>query len=375
MKTRIGIVGGGQLGRMLTFEAKRLGFTVCVLDPTPGSPAGQVADSQIVASFDDTKAIKKMAESSDYLTFEIELADSKILAKLTKDGVVVNPSAETLDIIKDKLRQKEFFKNTKIPIADFIPVKNKKDIISAAEAFGYPLILKARFDAYDGRGNALLENINSIDSGLTKLKGRLLYVERFVPFEKEIAIMLARSISGEIAAYPVVETIHKNNICHTVFAPARVGKTAQQKARKIGFSVMKLLKGAGVFGIEMFYTKVGDILVNEIAPRVHNSGHYTIESCMTNQFEQHIRAITGLPLGSTTMLVPASVMVNILGKRDGPAKLRGLDKTLRLPNVAIHIYGKHQTRVDRKMGHITAIANSWKQALYSANLARSYITI
>lgn len=375
MKNRIGIVGGGQLGRMLTLEAKKMGFTVIVIDPTPNSPAGQVADEQIVAPYNDEKAIRNLAKRSDYLTFEVELANAKVLDELTKQGVTVNPSAKTLEIIKDKLRQKEFLKKAHIPVADFIPVKTLDDIKKAAKKFTYPIVLKARFDAYDGRGNFLIKNESSIEKGLQKLQDRKLYVEKFVPFTKEIAIMVARNVKGEIKAYPLVETVHKNNICHTVLAPAPVSNNVQQSAKRLAIKVMKHLKGAGVFGIEMFLTKDNKIVINELAPRVHNSGHYTIEGCVTSQFEQHIRAVTNMPLGSTDMIVPASVMVNILGERQSVVEVTGIDNALRIPNVSVHIYGKMETKIERKMGHITAIDKTLQAAYRKAKLARKYISI
>jgi phosphoribosylaminoimidazole carboxylase PurK protein len=202
-----------------------------------------------------------------------------------------------------------------------------------------------------------------------------LYAERFVPFQKELAIMLARSMSGDIAAYPVVETVHRNNICHTVLAPAPIDREAYEQAEELGKVTMRHLKGAGVFGIEMFLTEDSRVLINELAPRVHNSGHYTKEACSTSQFEQHIRAITGLPLGETDMIVPAAVMVNILGKRQGAAQLSGLPDALRVPNVGVHIYGKANTKPGRKMGHITAGANDLEEAQRNAQLARTLISI
>lgn len=375
MKNKIGIIGGGQLGKMLTLEAKKMGFHVTVIDPTPRSPAGQVADEQIVAPYNDEKAIRALAEKSDFLTFEIELANAKILDELSKKGLQINPSAKTLEIIKDKLLQKIFLKKHGLPVADFIEVASNDDIKEAAKKFRYPLLLKARFDAYDGRGNALIKRKSDIEKGMEKLKGRLLYVEKFVPFVKELAIMVVRNTKGEIKTYPVVETVHKNNICHTVLAPAPIDKRIQTKARKLAEKVMQKLKGAGVFGIEMFLTKKAEVIINEIAPRVHNSGHYTIEGCVTSQFEQHIRAITGLPLGITEMVMSASVMVNILGNRQGVAEVSGMEKALSLPNVAVHIYGKIDTKLERKMGHITAIDKDLKSALRKARLARRYISI
>ncbi|MBI2029141.1 5-(carboxyamino)imidazole ribonucleotide synthase [Candidatus Gottesmanbacteria bacterium] len=372
---KIGIVGGGQLGKMITQEAKKMGMSVYVIDPTEKSPAGQIADYQIVADYKDEKAIKKLGSMVDVLTFEIELANSKVLEDLQKKGVSVHPSPKTLDIIKDKLKQKQFLRKAGIPVADFVQVESEKDILNVVKKFKYPVLLKARFDAYDGRGNAVIYNQRDIKKGLTKLKGRKLYIEKFVPFKKELAVMVVRSTKGEIAVYPVVETIHRDNICHIVKVPAPVPSEVSKKAQRLAQKTMKYLRGAGVFGIEMFYSQKGEVFINEIAPRVHNSGHYSIEASITSQFEQHLRAITGLPLGSTKLKVPASVMINILGNRQGEAKVNGLEKALKIEGVSVHIYGKKETRPERKMGHITVIDETIDKAYKKAIAARRYISI
>lgn len=396
MQKRIGIIGGGQLGRLIAIDAKKLGFIINVIDPTPNSPAGQVADHQIVADYNDEKAIKQLAKISDYLTFEIELANAKILDELSKKGLIINPSAKSLSIIKDKLTQKIFLKKVNIPVADFIEVKStsqkefnsnnnsqwdnskinqiKIETTQIAKKFGYPLLLKARYDAYDGRGNALIRNENEIIKGIKKLTGRKLYIEKFVPFTKELAVMVGRNLNHDIISYPVVETIHKNNICNIVIAPAPVEKKIHIQAIKLAEKVMKLFEGAGIFGIEMFLLKNGDILINEIAPRVHNSGHYTLEATETSQFEQHVRAITGLPFASTKLKTPVAVMINILGNRNGKAKPKGIAIAKKIPGTSIHIYGKLQTKVDRKMGHITVIGNTLNETLNKAKKARKLIT-
>lgn len=375
MKKKIGIVGGGQLGRLIALDAKKLGFTVNIIDPTPNSPAGQVADYQIVADYTDEKAIRELAKMSDFLTFEIELANARLLHELSEKGLQINPSAKTLTIIKDKLTQKEFLKKAKIPVADFVQVNSKEDILDAAKKFSYPFLLKARFDAYDGRGNALIKNEKQIDKGLEKLRGRKLYVEKFVPFVKELALMVGRNTKDEVISYPVVETIHKNNICHIVMIPASIEKSIQQKAKRLAERTMRQLKGAGMFGIEMFLTKDGKVLINEIAPRVHNSGHYTIEANETSQFEQHARAITGMPFGDAKLKVPAAVMINILGERDGKAEQKGVADAEKIPGVSVHIYGKLQTRNERKMGHITVVGKTLEECLKKAKKARKLITI
>lgn len=375
MKKRIGIVGGGQLGRLIAIDAKRLGFTVNIIDPTPNSPAGQVADHQIVANYNDDKAIRHLAKISDFLTFEIELANAEVLNELAAKGLQINPSAETLGIIKDKFLQKQFLKKAKIPVADFMEVNSKEEILRAAKKFGYPFLLKARFDAYDGRGNALIKKPSDLDKGIKKLQGRKLYIEKFVPFIKELAVMVGRNIKDEVVSYPVVETIHKNNICHIVMVPAPVDKNIQRKAQRLAEKMIHHLKGAGMFGIEMFLTEDGKIYINEIAPRVHNSGHYTIEANEISQFEQHARAITGMPFGPTKLTTPAAVMINILGVRDGKAKPKGIEIAEKIPGVKVHIYGKLQTRKERKMGHITVVGKNLNETLRKAKKARKLITI
>lgn len=364
----IGIVGGGQLGRMLAEAAHTLGFQVTVLDPTPDSPAGQVADKQIVGDFRDPLMVKELGEECDYITFEIELADDTALRELEAKGIPVNPSPATLAVIKDKYEQKKFLKSHGIPTANFVDVTDHNVLLD------YPYVLKAKRDSYDGRGNATVESEAGIDASFEKLRGRELYAEKWVPFSKELAVIAARGSKGEIAVYPVVETIHKDHILDTLLCPAPVGDGVHKKAEDLARSVMEHLKGCGVFGIEMFF--VGDdVLVNEIAPRVHNSGHHTIEACQTSQFEQHIRAVSGMPLGDTRMKVPAAVMINILGDRTGTAEPKGVEEAEKIPGVKVHIYGKKETKPVRKMGHLTAVAPTLDEALANAKVARASISI
>ncbi len=371
----IGIVGGGQLGKMLTLAAKKMGFMVIVIDPTPQSPAGQVADRQIIGGYKDAKATRELANLVDIITVEAEFVNDAVLQKIADSGKPVHPAPRTISIIKDKLRQKEFLKKNKIPTAEFISVSGSVDIEKAISKFGLPVLLKARHDAYDGKGNFVLQSKKDIDKGLEKLAGRKLYVEKYVPFVKELAVMVARSTVGEIKVYPVVETIHVDSVCDTVIAPAKISKTAKKRAQALAKKTMNQLKGAGVFGIEMFLVAGDKVLINEIAPRVHNSGHYTIEATITSQFEQHIRAIAGLPLGSTEMIVKSAVMKNILGTTQGNGFPKGLDKALKMSGISYHLYNKKETRPARKMGHITVIGNSEKDNLKKANKARRMLVI
>ncbi|MBP9716784.1 MAG: 5-(carboxyamino)imidazole ribonucleotide synthase [Candidatus Levybacteria bacterium] len=371
----IGIVGGGQLAKMLTIAAKKMGFIVIVTDPTPESPAGQVADRQLIGGYKDEKVTRDLAKLVDVITVDAEFVNDTVLSEIEKSGKPVHPSPKTITIIKDKLRQKEFLRKNKIAAADFVSIENSEDIKMAIKKFGLPVLLKAREDAYDGKGNFVIKKESDIEEGLGKLKGRKLYVEKFVPFVKELAIMVARTPKGEIATYPVVETIHVNNVCDTVIAPAKVSKKASKNATNLAKKTMKQLRGAGVFGIEMFLLKGDKVLINEIAPRVHNSGHYTIEANVTSQFEQHIRAITGLPLGSTDLMVKSAVMKNILGEFEGAGYPKGLDNALKISGVSYHLYNKKDSRVGRKMGHITVVGESEKLNLQKANKARKALII
>lgn len=395
----IGIVGGGQLGRMLTDSAHRLGFKVIVLDPNSPSPAGQVADRQIIGGFKDRRKILELAKASDFLTFEIESADNKTLEEIVKKGkpvnphtydliapkarlknhqnisVGVNPSPKILKIIKDKFEQKVFLREHDIPVADFALIQNENDVIKQGEIFSYPFLLKARFDAYDGRGNFLVRKKGDIKKAFIKLSGSPLYAEKFVPFKKELSVVSARDNFNNIYSFDVVETIHKNNICHIVNSPARVKPKIKTQAKKLAKKVLESLGGIGVFAVEMFLDKKGNILVNEIAPRVHNSGHHTIEAYSASQFDQHIRAISGMPLLKPKPNAKASVMINILGQRNGKANFRGENKIKNMKDVKVHIYGKMETRKERKMGHITATGKTLKEAERKAKIVHSHISI
>ena len=375
MPKRIGIVGGGQLGRMLAIAAQKLGRYVAVLDPTPRSPAGQVADRQIVGDFTDAENIREVASLVDVVTFEIESANAEALEMLAEEGHDINPSPHTLALIQDKYLQKRFLTERGIPVAPSFEITGPADVSAAARAFGYPLLLKARLGAYDGRGNAVVGRATEITAALGKLAGRSLYTERFVPFTKELAVITVRATNGSVLVYPVVETIHENNICHMVLSPAPVEAAVARKAEALAADIMTHRAGVGAFGIELFVTAEGEVMVNEIAPRVHNSGHLSIEGHKTSQFEQHIRAITGMPLGSIERTAPCSVMINILGERNAPSDVRGLEEAESIPGVSVHIYGKRETRPERKMGHITAVGATLSEARERAERARTQITI
>lgn len=369
---RIGIVGGGQLGRMLTEAAKPLGFEVIVVDPTPDCPASQAGAEQIQAGLKDFQAIEDLADSSDVITWEIEHIDINTLRDAQERGAVVEPSPDTLETIQDKFKQKQFLISHGVPVAPFMPLDTLGQL-DEAQAELQDVIVKARFGGYDGRGNAAMKQPNWQDIR-DRFGDMPVYAEQIVPFQKELAVISARDRLGNIVTYPVVETIHRNNICHMVLAPAPVPVEQHKTAEEIAHETLRKLDGAGVFAIEMFLTDNDELLVNEIAPRVHNSGHHTIEVNATSQFEQHIRAVSGLPLGSTESRGPA-VMINILGDRNGDVSLRGLEKVLALPDVHVHLYGKRPTKVERKMGHITIMAETVEAAKILAEKARKELSI
>ncbi|MDB5165050.1 MAG: N5-carboxyaminoimidazole ribonucleotide synthase [Candidatus Saccharibacteria bacterium] len=371
----IGIIGGGQLGRMLTLAALPLGFKVIVVDPGEDSPAAQVGAKQIVADLYDRTALKQLAEKSDWLTIEIEHLDADILDELVALGKPVNPAPSTIRLIQDKYLQKKFFEEAGIPVAPFVEIPDERAANDALKAFEGKMLIKTRHGAYDGRGNMVVEDAAQIKKAFKLFAGKQLYAEKLIPFSKELAVMVARTVDGDVAAYPVVETIHERNICVEVLAPAPISKTQTTEATNVALQAVSMLHGAGMFGVELFLTKEGDILINEIAPRVHNSGHHTIEANHTSQFEQHVRAITGLPLGDTTLSVPAAVMINILGERNDMTKIKGLDKALANPRTSVHLYGKSPTKVDRKMGHITATGKTVKEARARARKARKQLSI
>jgi 5-(carboxyamino)imidazole ribonucleotide synthase len=369
--TTIGIVGGGQLGKMIAQEAKRMSMRVVVLDPQEQCPASTVVDEQIIADFKDQTAIEQLASKCGVLTYEIELANSDVLERLEAKGKNVCPSPRVLRIIQDKYKQKAYFKENNIPLSDFHLIDGATDPRELMKGIGLPLLVKACMDSYDGRGNTLIRSQDELFKWFRNVDGTKYMVERIVKFRKELSVMVARNKSGQIESFPVVENIHKNNILDITIAPARVPEKTSQKARKVAEKVVRVLGSSGVFGVEMFLTEDDSILVNEVSPRPHNSGHYTIEACSISQFEQHLRAILDLPLSKPKMLSPA-VMVNILGSQSciGPYRLRGLNELFSIPGSKLHLYGKKTSKPNRKLGHITVTAERIGAALWRAKKAR-----
>jgi 5-(carboxyamino)imidazole ribonucleotide synthase len=373
---RIGIIGGGQLGKMIAQEAKRMSFKIIILDPCKDCPASSVSDEIIHADFKDESAIRKLARMSDVLTYEIELANSNALKVLESQKYPVFPSPVTLEIIQNKFRQKSFLKENGIAVPEFDLVKSVQCLKNLCSDYGLPAMLKACEDSYDGRGNFLISSMDKTQEAFDFFHGKECMLEKFIPFIKEISIMVARNSDGQIVSFPVAENIHSNNVLDMTIVPARISKKVSIKAKRIAQKTMGALKGAGIFGIEMFVTKDEDVIVNEIAPRPHNSGHYSIEACSISQFEQHIRAILDLPLSDPQLLTPA-VMVNILGSEhhNGTYKIKGLRKLMSIPGVKLHIYGKKISKPRRKLGHITVTAQNVQEAIFRAERAKRTIKV
>jgi len=352
MAKRLGIIGGGQLGMMITEAAKNLSkyiSEITVLDPTENCPAAQAGAKQIVGDFKDELAILKLAEQSDIITYEIESGNTDVLSKLKAK---IEPSPSTLGIIQDKFSQKTFLSENELPVSQFYEITSLGDLHEKIKELGLPVLLKSRRDAYDGRGNFKITSPDEIEKAYQYFDGKSLMVEKFVNFKMEVSVIAARNTKGEIAAYPLVENIHENNILKITIAPARVSDDVIMDAGDIAKKTMEVLKGAGVFGIEMFIDQDDNILINEIAPRVHNSGHHTLQSCKTSQFEQHLRAILGLDLGSTD-LIHKTVMCNILG----PDGFEGKYKPFVLENDGVYLkmYGKSVSKPQRKLGHFNIV--------------------
>ena len=354
MSKILGIIGGGQLGMMLTEAAQNMKeeiSKVIVLDPTENCPAAKVGAEQIIAEFKDEESIKKLSELSDIITYEIESGNSDVLKKL-EANTEINPSPETLRIIQDKFLQKQFLQENGIAVAEFEKVENREELEKMIEKLGLPLLLKTRRDAYDGRGNYKINSKSDIDDALDLFAGKTLMVEKFVNFQKEVSVIAARNTKGEISTYPVVENLHENNILRMTIAPGRVSEKVRKEAEDVAHKTMEVLHGAGVFGIEMFVTQDERILINEIAPRVHNSGHHTLQSSTISQFELHLRAILGMELGDTSIKSP-TIMYNILGPHTFKGEYNVLHREEE--NIFLKMYGKLESKPQRKIGHINIV--------------------
>ncbi|MDQ7042991.1 MAG: 5-(carboxyamino)imidazole ribonucleotide synthase [Sulfurimonas sp.] len=367
---KLGIIGGGQLGKIMSQKAKKMGFHVTILDPTFNCPAAQVSDKHIMGGFHDVALLEQLVQETDVTTFELEHVETSILKELHDNGHRIHPSPYVIELIQNKYEQKKLLDERGIPVPKYKSVDKPEDLAS----FGFPVVQKAKKEGYDGQGVLMLKKPDDVKNAIESES----FIEELVNIDKELAIIVARNIQGDIKCYPVVEMLFddRTNICDIVMAPAKISKEIEEKAVDIATESIEILEGVGIFGVELFLTKSGEILVNEIAPRPHNSGHYTVEACATSQFEQIIRAVTNLPLGSTKLLSP-SVMVNLLGEEGyaGEPFIDGIHEALAIPELSFHFYGKTFTKPFRKMGHITVLDDDIDIALQKAMRAKKILKI
>jgi 5-(carboxyamino)imidazole ribonucleotide synthase len=353
----IGIVGGGQLGRMMAIAAKQMGFRIGVLDPTEDCPAAQVADWQIVSDYDDTPALLKLAQKSDVLTYEFENVDVEALNNISQT-VSIPQGTDLLAITQDRLLEKAFLEENNIMIAPFATITHATDIQDSLDDVGFPCVLKTTRGGYDGKGQYVIYSMADIVPAMNLLRQGTCVLEAWIPFEKEISVLVSGNGQGETTVFPVVENIHRNNILHETIAPARIDEEVITEVHRIAKKIAEAINLAGTLCVEMFLTKEGSIYVNELAPRPHNSGHYTIEACSMDQFEAHIRGICGWPLDEVELLSPA-VMVNVLGDEFYETQALISDK----PHWHYHYYGKAEVKYGRKMGHITILTKDIPETL------------
>lgn len=369
---RFGILGGGQLGRMLIQEAVNYNINVSVLDPDPHAPCKDLTGRFVCGSLNDFDTVYAFGKACDVLTIEIEHVNVDAMEKLEAEGVQVYPQPALLRLIQDKGLQKQFYREHGIPTADYVLVENKSGI--AAHAAEFPFMQKLRKGGYDGKGVTKLGNPGDLSGAFDAPS----VLEKLIDFEKEISVIVARSTNGETKSFPVVdmEFNPEANLVEFLFSPAAVPPAVEEEAQRIARTVAEKLGIVGLLAVEMFLTKDGKVLVNEVAPRPHNSGHQSIEGNFSSQYDQHLRAIFGQPLGATGIVMP-SVMINLLGEKgyEGDAVYEGLDTVLQLEGVYVHLYGKKITKPFRKMGHVTVLAKTMEEAKEKALIVKNALRV
>jgi len=373
----LGILGGGQLGRMTLQAASSLGIDVVIAEREPRSPAARLTDTSVVfkGGWGDDAALHELARLAPVVTLENEFVDAMVLERLEALGCRVRPSPGCVGVVQDKLRQKLALAAAELPVPVFRSVSSPDELPALGKELGWPLMLKARRDGYDGRGNALVRSGGEAQAACERLgwPDRTLMAEAHVAFERELAVLVVRGLDGTVASYPVVETRQdpELHVCREVLAPACVPPAVAERATQVDRAAVEAVGGVGAFGVELFLLKNGQVCVNELAPRPHNSGHYTIEACWTSQFANHVRAVLELGLGDTALRAPAAVMVNLLGSGSGAATAENVRAALEVPGAYVHVYGKAENRRGRKLGHVTALGSSVDEALARAHAAAS----
>lgn len=373
---RLGIVGGGQLARMTAMAALQIGCNVVVMERNRFSPAATLATHSLVGDWNTLEALLELAAQVDIVSLENEFVDAGHLRALEDRGHLVLPTAHTIGLVQDKFIQKQTLQAAGLPVPRMCAVEGVNQLADVVRDFGLPLLLKARRNAYDGKGNATIRALADIAPAWERLgghDGNSLFAEEFCDFTAELAVIITRSRNGETATYPVVETVQRNHVCHLVRAHAPVACEIANRAAEVARRAVEAVGAVGSFGVEMFLTRNGEIVVNELAPRVHNSGHYTIEACVCSQFENHVRAVLGLPLGSTRMIAPAAVMVNLLGTVHAPGRPLGLGRALAVSGAHVHLYGKAMSGAGRKLGHVTALGETLADAEQTATRSAAEI--
>jgi 5-(carboxyamino)imidazole ribonucleotide synthase len=368
----IGMLGGGQLGRMLIQSGMDFNLHINAIDPDKNAPCNYLANKFTQGSLTDYDAVYNFGKKADIITIEIENVNVEALKQLEKEGKEVYPQPHIIETIQDKGLQKIFFQRNNIPTPDFFLIDNKEQISKYADFF--PFFQKLRKGGYDGKGVVRLDDVNTLDAAFDAP----CVLERLVDFKTEISVIVARNKKGEIKTFPAVECAFnpEANLVEFLFSPAQVSKKIEKEAERIALEIAEKLGIIGILAVELFVTKSGEVLVNELAPRPHNSGHHTIEANITSQFEQHLRAIVNLPLGDTALSTP-SVMLNILGEKgyEGDAVYEGIEETMQMSGVHIHLYGKQKTKPFRKMGHITVTADSIEKAKEKANAVKNIFKV
>lgn len=357
MSIKLGIIGGGQLAWMMADAANKLGVKLIVQTPSQNDPAVSIAQDSIFAPINDAAATEILAQKCDIITFENEFVNLAALSLLEKKGVCFRPQLSALAPVLDKYEQRCYFKELGLPVPEFLALSREQEIELEIPNFGFPIVLKARRHGYDGQGTFIIRDIATLSKIINQSQSQFL-VEEFVPFQRELAIIAARSVNGEIVIYPTVETFQENQVCRWVIAPAKISQEQSLEIEAIAHKLLNSLQYVGILGIELFLKADGTILVNEIAPRTHNSGHFTLDACTTSQFEQHLRAVCGLPLTNTTLNCHSAVMVNLLGYEISQSDYQKQRQQLAdIPQSIVHWYGKTESRPGRKLGHITVLSD------------------
>jgi 5-(carboxyamino)imidazole ribonucleotide synthase len=356
---------------MTALAALPLGCEVRILEQNPLSPAAQLTPLTVTGAWSDDATLQRFAAQVDVVTLENEFVDAGALRKLEEAGHRVFPCSACLALTQDKLLQKEALVRAGLPVPRFCAVSSPEQIVAAGDSMGWPLMLKARRNGYDGKGNFTLHSPAQVQKAWQALHGdeQALMVEDFCHYSKELAVIVTRGRGGQAVTYPVVETLQQQHVCHMVHAPALIPQELAAQATELALRAVEAVGGVGSFGVELFLSEAGDIAINELAPRVHNSGHYSIEACECSQFENHLRAVLGWPLGSTRMVAPAAVMINLIGTGRGHGRPLGLPEALSVPGAHVHLYGKAMSGVGRKMGHITALGQNAREAMDTARKA------